>query len=306
MVETGKPHIPWDLSVHGRLLGMPDVYGNRFPPPETTVEFRTSDAHYISIMRKNLFGTEKTTPAGTFFITSIDHPKIIDFSTYYLDLTNSATGQKHRHNILLAYNKLEPALGGSQINAGEIQVPWNSGAPVIAKVNGREFKYPTDVARLLLQQFRAGNSSIQAELRFSEVGKPAPDTDLDSLFAVIDAESKKTGSSAKASKFLNLVAKQFAINLLKVLKPLDIVLLVLDKCSNPRYNTRDIRDFASLRLDLAVKEAFGVRSSPFFLGLVGRSAFALVLFCVGSILRGQKITVGTFDTASEHITSVSV
>ncbi len=305
MVQTGKPHIPWNLSVDGTLVCTPDIWGNRFAPPESVVEFRTSDAHYISLFHQSTFGVERTDPAGMFSITSSNHPQIIPDDSYFLEITNSVTLQIQKYPIRSGIHQVATVGNTSHISMGEIQVPWTPEVPVIAKINGREFKYPGDVARALLVRFRSYGGSTQAEVYFSFAGQPDPDAELDSLLSVIEAEGRKPGSSEKSNKFLSEISKALGINLMQVRKPLDVVTLALEKFSNTRFNTETIKDFQSFNLDRAVRNAFGVKS-PFFLMLKGRAAFCVVLFSVGCVARGQKITVSAADIGQNHVASVSV
>jgi len=246
-----------------------------------------------------------TDPSGTFTITSNNHPQIIPSNSYFLEIKNLATAQMFNQPVSNIKMQQMASVGtSSHIQMGDIQVPWTPVVPVIAKINGREFKYPGDIARAMSQQFRS-NGSAQLELLGSFAGQPSPDTELDALLAAIEAEGRRPGFSDKVNKFLSAVAKAMGINLLTIRKSLDVVTLVLEKCANPRFNTQNIKDFSSFRLDTAVKDSFGMRS-PFFLMLYGRASFSVVLFAVGCVARGQKISVSAADVGPNHVTSVSV
>ena len=94
------------------------------------------------------------------------------------------------------------------------------------------------------------------------------------------------------------------ISLMRIRKPLDVVTLGLEMCSNTKFNAGTNKEFSAFRLDTAVKNAFGLRS-PFFLELKGRASFSLVLFAAGCVAGGKKISVSATDTGTEHITSIS-
>lgn len=306
MVDTGKRLPPWHLKLNGKLVCPPDVWGNRFPPPECWVEFHTSDASYISWHQSSMFAGAITTD-GIFDLSSPQHPRIIPSNSYYLLITNNTTKQTHKHPInAIEYNRMVHTMAGSShLNFNELQVPWTPEVPVIARINGRGFKYSGDVARSLLTQFKAFNATTQIDLLRSELGQPDPDADLDALLTTIQAESQKPGTSDKCLKFLKEVSQRMRINFMSIRKPIDVVTLGLEKCANTRFNTENIKDFASMRLDTAVKNAFG-GTSPFFVRLTGRAAFSVVLFAAGCVVSGKKISVSASDTNTEHVTSVSV
>ncbi|NOT47764.1 MAG: hypothetical protein HOP17_08435 [Acidobacteria bacterium] len=306
MVDTGKRVPPWHLSLNGKLVGPSDIWGNRFPPPECWVEFHTTDQSYILMARSSMFAGAITDPGGIFNLTSPQHPRIIPSNSYYLLITNNTTKQTHRHPInAIEYNRMVHVAGGSHLNFDELQVPWTAVVPVIARINGRDMKYPVDVARGLIQQFKAYNAATTVDLVRSSAGQPDPDPDLDALLAAIEAEGNGAGPPDKCLKFLREITPKLRINLMSIRKPVDAVTLGLEKCSNNRYNTQNIRDFASMRLDAAVTKAFGI-TSPFFLELKGRAGFSVVLFAAGCVANGKKIRVTTADTISEHVTSVWV
>lgn len=296
---------PWHLTLDGTLVCPPDAWGNRFPPPECWVEFHTSDQNYISIARSSMFAGAVTVD-GTFNLTSPQHPRIIPPNSYYLLITNNTTRQTHKHLInMVEYNRMAHVGAASHLNFDELQVPWTPVVPVIARINGRGFKYPGDVSRSLLTEFKAYNASTQVDLIRSVFSQPDPDPDLDVLLATIEAEGQKSGSPDKCLKFLNEVSSVMRINLMSIRKPVDVVTLGLEKCANIRFNTEKIKDFASMRLETAVRNAFGV-TSPFFLGLPSRAAFSVVLFAAGCVVSGKKTRVSKTTTVTEHVTSVSV
>ena len=306
MFTTGQPVAPWHLSVDGTLLCTPDVWGNRFPPPECWVYLHTTDPSYNIRHKTSVIAGVLSDPLGAFHIAMPNHPRILPQDTYFIEVTNNATGQVYKQKLSsIAWHTMAHVGNASHIDLKDLQVPWTPIVPLIARVSGREFKYPADVARSLSQQFKASNTRTHAELILSVAGQPDPDADLDALLAAIETEGRRSGPPDKCLKFLKEVARSLRISMMRIRKPLDVVTLGLEMCGNTRFNTETTKDFFAFRLDTAVKNAFGIRS-PFFLGLKGRAGFSLALFAVGCVARGQKISVGAVENGTEHITSVSV
>lgn len=306
MVDTGKHLPPWNLSFDGVLVCPPDVWGNQFPPPESWVDLHTTFPDWTLFNKTTLIAGSLAGEDGSFNITLPNHWRIIPDDTYYLVIKNNITGETYRENISQIKMAAMVNLGAaSHVDLKEIQVPWKPALPPIARVNGRELVYPVDVARSLLQQFKAFNASTQTDLIQSYAGQSDPEPNLDSLLAAIEAEGNGPGRPDKCLKFLNEVVRSLHISLGRVRSSSDVVTLGLETCSNIRFNTGRIKDFSAFRLDNAVRNAFGI-SSPFFLGLRGRASFDQVIFAAGCVARGQKIRVMATDDGVQHVTSISV
>ena len=306
MVDTGKRLPPWNLSFDGTLVCPPDIWGNHFPPPESWVDLHTTYPDWKIFNNTTLIAGSLAEENGAFNITLLNHWRIIPNDSYFLVIKNDVTGETYRENISQIKMAAMIHLGAtSHVDLKEIQVPWRPAVPPIARVNGQEFVYPADVARSLLQKFKAYNGSTQADLIQTAAGQSDPEPNLDALLALIEAEGNGPGRPDKCLKFLNGVIPSMRISLGKVRNPSDVVTIGLETCSNIRFNTERIKDFSSFRLDNAVRNAFGVMS-PFFLGLRGRASFDQVIFAAGCVARGQKIRFTATDDGVQHVTSISV
>lgn len=310
-----------DVVVSGSIVGMPDVWGNRFPVSRTFVELLTTYS-------KAPLGVAWTDPLlARFSVVSANHSPDIPLTSLYLRLTRNATGIPYIPNPTLEFGNMNRVLRDPIEHfqlIKTIETPWDPAQPqVIAVWNGREFRYPWDFVRSLITSIRGLiigtglNGSLQL-IRLPSAPYLRVMERNDPLFSVLERESKRT-NAAKASfdpisgkarqPLTEMLAKAIVpalrLNLMKVRNSKDAFLQALEYFSDIRFNNWLLPSFDSPRLESAVGMVFGGRF-PQFYGFEGRASFCGLVFAAAAVDAGLKISVTFAPVGAAHTTIIDI
>jgi hypothetical protein len=286
-----------NLVVSGRIFGMPDLWGNRFPVSETVVvELLTSHGSMASL------GSTQTAPDATFSVVSNNHSPDIPDNTLFLAFRNRATGLPY--DPIINFSFVKPLVRGADkhLLLKAVNTPWSASPPVIARWKGRPFKYPAHFAQSLTAGIRLNDLF---EIIWSGNALPPHDFDeIDRLLSVLERESKgaNTGITKRLAKEIVPVLN---LNPMKILSPKDAFRLALERLSDIRFNIWRLPDLQGKELAKAVGRAFGVSSLSLF-GLEGRAAFCGIIFAAARLEAGSKISVSFGSVGGDHVTSVVI
>lgn len=290
MVDTGKKHVPWNVLLRGRLLGVPDIWGNKNADSSALIEFRTSDQRLLSLGGKALLASDFPGPDGYFAVTSIDHLAALD--SLSLLITNAYTYKTHEKKLNLDFAKNFTIGNTTDYDFGEIQVPWAFDRPIIARLNGHDFRYPADLAFALINQLKPFNNHCQIQILRTMSGQPDPDPLLDKAFKALQTESLSPTSTGLTGRFATEVNHVLNLNRFKFRFSTDFFQLALEQFSDITFNTERNSKFHSFELAQALIKAFGFGfASPFLDFLQGRASFFALLFLAAFVAKGNRVNV---------------
>ena len=302
MVDTGRRSVPYSVVAEGKAVCMPDAWGNRFPVSETVVELVTSDKQYISLMRKQVLGVDRTLNDGSFAVVASNYPAIVPYTSLSLELTNAATLSIFKPQTYIGSVVQPQYLGSVHFELGMIQTPWAADLPVIATVNGKKFKYPADLARKLAIEANPFGAGTTIELARSFDGQPDPDPDTEALFASL---ARAAGSSTPdgTAKYADELAKLLKLDLTKIRSPKDAYHMALEHYSNTKFNVLDSPVFGPVFLSRAAKSVFG-GPEPMFFRFEGRAAFLAFAFAAYATSSGRSLQVSFADVGPDRVTTI--
>lgn len=328
MTQPINPPPLVNLALRGRIVGMPDIWGNTFPVSTTDIELLTSHWPYISLVSKTAnppkklsLSTTMTRFGGIFEINVYPYSPLIPYSTLFFEFKNGATGSKYTSRVAFDMfpdytYRLPGRLGvNREFELNDIQTPWRTETPEIAGWKGRRFKYPADLANVLKADLDAkGEFEIKRtilglregfELREAAGLATVSDyAEIDRIFRVLERESKGPKSGV-AGKLANEILPLFKINRLKMRSAADALRAMLDHCAGTRINARNAPEFGRRQLGAAVQRAFG-GGRPSFSGLQGRAAFCGIVFAAAALESGSTITATSSAAWSEHTTRIVI
>ncbi len=296
MSQPGQTSIPFNLVVRGKIVSMPDVWGNRFPVSETTVELFTS---YGSMA---LLGATQTAPDAMFSVVSANHSPVIPDKTLFLEFRNNKTLLTHNPKVI--FDVINPVLRSvdKHFELKTIEVPWSTEPPVIARWKGRPFKYPVDFVRGLITGI-GSNGSFELVRSLHAPWLQDMD-DNDRLFSVLERESKETNTGI-TGKLAKEIVPALGLNPANVRNPKGAFRLALERFSDIRFNKWLLPYFKGSELATAVQRVFG-GPVPTFLGFEGRASFCGVVFAAAALEGGLKLSVTFGRVGAEHITSIAL
>jgi len=305
MVNTGRRTGPQTVVVHGRIVGMPDAWGNRLPV-DAYKEMGTTDKSYLMFNRGNnpfpnkfVFIGELSNTDGSFDLVSPNHPVYVPHESLFIDLTNQADLSNHRPQTNFRIISPQWIGGYKHYEIGTIQAPWRVEPNVVSSFKGRKFAYPADFANALAGDagpFR-GPGSLEI---FGLDGYP----EIEDLFKILERESKgrDTGVVSKMAKELTPV---LGLNLSKIRSSNDVFRMALERCSDTRFNTLNMDGFKGPQLGNAIHKAFGGRFAT-FTGFNGRAAFCAFVYAAGALESGLKVHAAFGPIGNDYVISVVV
>jgi hypothetical protein len=308
-----------DVVVSGSVVGMPDVWRNRFPVSRTFIELLTT---YSSTP----LGIAWTDPEGRFSVVSTNHSPDIPYESLYLVFSHNSTGERYVPDPRFTFGGMTPVLGftDEHFELGKIKVPWVAKPRVIAGWDGREFTYPWDFVRSLITSTRGlimgmglrGSLQLVRALPHAAFLQAMEHNDL--LFSVLERESKRTNKakvsfdpiSGKARQPLtemlaNAIVPALGLNPMKVRNSKDAFLKALEYFSDIRFNNALLPSFNSSGLESAVRMVFGGRS-PLFYGFDGRASFCGLVFAAAALDAGLEINVTFATVGAAHVTIINI
>lgn len=288
--------------VSGRAICMADGSGRNHPVPLTYARIHTTDRTTIGLNRGPELGWDPTEWDGSFkVITSFD----LRWIPWSLDLTNAYTQQRETrrstqgasngrlvYTVALAnpstYFDRATGILFISFDVGTLVLAWDPMLPKLARVNGRDFDNPSDLARTLRSQLNHDQGEVWLFREFDR-WSAVRDRELDSLFKALPAASpdvvgriaKAVSLALKLNPFKNIQSDEFTT-----------FAQAVERIAVPRSRT----DHDSLLVDQiaqAIAKALGMSSLPPTMNdpATGLAAVAVILFVAGHIAKGRKASV---------------